>query len=270
MNNVKLYKNAEGSYSLSKAGEVVLEVGMSDARTRNIVLRCLSALGEKRDEFNDIEAAAAVRILKEFGATDLYMEQYPDSGYTVRRGDRGMLLVTCPMHGDFEISETNFLYLRGCSMCRGVHHRAYPIRSHRKWEGNPVFIKGHAFGVGYSDQRVARMVETLIDAVLTHKHEEIAIECMKAAHSFKIKAEHLKRVTNVAKNAVFLEKGPGDKWIIKGPDEVYTGAQFIAFYSNRPYAELIYHILKTLETKLSDYGFKVVSQTILNISGNKL
>lgn len=48
-----------------------------------------------------------------------YVEQVLHNG-------RPSLKVTCPDHGDFMITEHNFLFYRGCKLCKGKHFRAFP------------------------------------------------------------------------------------------------------------------------------------------------
>lgn len=126
-----------------------------------------------------------------------YADQYPDSGYVVHDLGQDSLRVICPLHGAFHISETNFLYFRGCGMCKGVHPRANPIRSQRG-HGHPVFIKlgigdayevsgnsdGHTYGVGYSDKRVAEIVAKIVDALFRERRFVDARKFMDAAYTF--------------------------------------------------------------------------------------
>lgn len=100
------------------------------------------------------------------------LENYPQSGYVIKEMVGGELTVTCPLHGDFRVSETNFKYLRGCSACRGVHPRFRPVGCNRPNTGHVVYIRevpggaitashlkgAFAYAVGYKDKRVAEIV----------------------------------------------------------------------------------------------------------------
>lgn len=100
------------------------------------------------------------------------LENYPQSGYVIKEMAGGELTVTCPLHGDFRVSETNFKYLRGCSACRGVHPRFRPVGCNRPNTGHVVYIREtlcgglvaspldgvFVYAVGYKDRRVADVV----------------------------------------------------------------------------------------------------------------
>jgi len=64
------------------------------------------------------------RLKKEYGEeydfskTDLAVRAVP-------------VTVTCPDHGDFEITLDNLIYNAGCYRCRGVHPRGYPKSKQR-------------------------------------------------------------------------------------------------------------------------------------------
>lgn len=191
-----------------------------------------------------------------------YLDQYPNSGYTITTGVDGSLLVTCPMHGDFSVSETNFRYLRGCMMCRGVHPRAYPLQSTRKWCANPVFINGDEtvskepkspiYGVGYSDKRVADIVFKLVnqlghkDGKILHYELDFARKVMQSAATFRVLPHHLKKPNKVRFCHVHVEKIDDEFFRVVGPNNFIGNSRHGTFFRNRLTAELVTHIISRL------------------------
>lgn len=130
-----------------------------------------------------------------------YLEKYPNSGYEVAELPSGMLRVACPDHGDFEISPTNFAYHRGCSLCKGIHPRAYPIGASSNWPGHPVYVNpnpdgtveisdqsvNHVYAISYSDKRVAAAVINIATDLIELGQFVEARKFMNDAASFKPK-----------------------------------------------------------------------------------
>ncbi len=210
----------------------------------------LTASGSEAARLDQLSADVLSKISKLLrGESNPFEEQYPNSGYVViNSGDK--LSVTCPDHGSFLISKANFLYLRGCNLCRGIHPRAYPLQSDRKCDGNPVYINAdltaslvsdnHVYAASVIDKRVA----ALLPAILTRLAQTYGLEFAKwalveAAH-FQVKPHHFESTKVLARKTVAIDADGN----VYPPDVVCPENSLVTYYRKRLEAELVYYLIK--------------------------
>lgn len=244
MPEITIYTLSEGNFSLEALGPQCLNVVIPCQKTADFFRRGIASFGPVFPESTYVVIKQMLSV-----APNPYEEKYPQGGYEVFPLEGDKLMVLCPDHGVFETSSDNFLYNRGCPMCKGVHDRAYPIGSRRTWRSNPVHFQG--FGVGYPDSRVAKMVRGML--IHLREHPQIAREAMLHAHSFMICKKSAPRTERLSKKAVHIRTDGK----VLGPDDLHGNSRTIAFYKSRVYADLIYHIA----TKISD------PDSFLNLTG---
>lgn len=184
-----------------------------------------------------------------------YLEKYPNSDYRIEAFHGPKMAVVCPVHGLFMVTKTNFFYHRGCMKCRGVHPRAYPIGARSQWPGHPVFVNeispelveasltrgtNVAYGVSYSDKRVAEVVAKLANRLLYSRDFEIGRDFMDLAHDVKIPLGG-KRDRNLR----FVEKWPGHKLL--GIGEKRDDVVRIVPMRNGLIAHIVHHVVSQID-----------------------
>lgn len=186
-----------------------------------------------------------------FKRMNKYLGKYPNCGYEIKSEVDQKLIVACPMHGDFEVSKTNFYYHRGCMKCRGVHPRAYPIGSEANWAAHPVFVndlgadtieasfdrKGNVlYAISYSDKRVADFVAKMASRLFYSRDLELGRFFMDSAFDVKIPVA-AKRDRYLR----FVERWPGYKLLKIGEksDEVVR----VVPMSNGIISRIVHHVI---------------------------
>lgn len=246
MSTVNIYKNSSGFYTLRPNGEAWVSILGGDKVLANKICGYLNS------------------------ESDPYLVQYPNADYVITELSAMNLRVTCPVHGDFEISRDNFLYQRGCVLCRGLHSRAYPLQSTRKSHGNPVYINGDGsasdqpdnafYAASFRDKRVAAAAIKVINSFVAPCDISLirhALVAMAASNIVPPRKAIEKK--NVSKNTVFIRVEDDGTFKAYPPDTIYTQAHFLSFYRTRLEADLVYHILTTLKPAQT-----IEAMTILN------
>lgn len=246
MSTVNIYKNSSGFYTLRQNGEAWVSILGGDKALANKICGYLNS------------------------ESDPYLVQYPNADYIIAELSATNLRVTCPVHGDFEISRDNFLYQRGCVLCRGLHSRAYPLQSTRKSYGNPVYINGDGsasnqpnnafYAASFRDKRVAAAAIKVINSFAAPCDISLIQHALVAmATSNIVPPRKAVEKKNTAKNCVFIRIADDGTFTAYPPDTIYTSAHCLAFYSTRLEAELVYHILTKLKPEQT-----LEAMTILN------